>query len=193
MNPASHKSDIVFETSRLYASNWEASDLQDAFSMYGDADVTRYMTGAPEPDLEAMEKRLAWLIDRNRSLPAAMGSFPVYTRDRHQLVGAALIKPLPDNDEQPTDDIEIGWHLKKSFWGYGFASEFGRELLRIGFEQLGESFLHAVVDVENDASRRVAERIGMRFCGTTTKYYSGEPILHFQLTAEEFAEQNASN
>lgn len=181
----------MIETRRLIIREWRPEDAAEAFRMYGDPDVTRFIGGAAVPDPEAMRTRMDWIIARNNRLPEGYGSFAAVSRATGQLIGTAMIKPMPGADGELTDDIEVGWHLAKKNWGQGYATEFGHALLRHGFEVLQIELLHAVVDPPNVASRRVAERLGMNHVGQTTLYYDGDPIEHFQLDRETWQQQQA--
>jgi ribosomal-protein-alanine N-acetyltransferase len=176
---------MVFETQRLFARVWQLDDAEAAFRIYGDPEVTRYIGGHTEPDLDAMVTKLEFLIERNRNLPEGHGSFSLILKQTDEIVGAALLKELPNADSAPSGDIEIGWHLARCHWKQGFATEAGFALLEHGF-QLGLSELHAVVDSPNTASRRVAERLGMRHVGQSTRYYGGVVVEHFVLSRAEW-------
>ncbi len=57
---------------------------------------------------------------------------------------------------------EVGFVFNPAFHGRGLATEAAREMLRLGFEELG---LHRIVgrcDARNDASARLLRRLGMR-------------------------------
>lgn len=61
--------------------------------------------------------------------------------------------------------LEIGWALRREFWGRGYAAEIGHAGLAYAFNVLGA---HAVVSCtvrHNARSRAVMERIGMRYAG----------------------------
>ena len=57
---------------------------------------------------------------------------------------------------------ELGWVLDPAFTGHGYATEAARGLLRVCFEDLGVRRVVAGCFVDNDASWRLMERIGMR-------------------------------
>jgi ribosomal-protein-alanine N-acetyltransferase len=61
------------------------------------------------------------------------------------------------------DEVEIAYLLDKTFWGQGLATEAAQGILKYGFEQLKLIRLICMIDPENIASQRVAERIGMTF------------------------------
>ena len=58
--------------------------------------------------------------------------------------------------------VEVGWRFDPDVWGRGYASEAARAGLHQAFTTLGLPEVCSVPQVENTASVRVAERIGMR-------------------------------
>src|SRR5208283_3780979 len=56
---------------------------------------------------------------------------------------------------------EIGYHLRRDFWGQGFATEAAIACRDWGFANLKTERLISLIRPENLASRRVAERMGM--------------------------------
>ncbi|WP_244944953.1 GNAT family N-acetyltransferase [Nostoc sphaeroides] len=36
---------------------------------------------------------------------------------------------MPDKDGLPTQDYEVGWHLRRASWGKGYATEAGQVML----------------------------------------------------------------
>lgn len=178
---------IVFETERLVAHSWDPDrDAEAAFAIYGDPEVTRHIGGETMADVEATRARLRTVVERNAKHGHPFGGFPLFLRDTGELVGAALLKPLPDADGRPTEAIEVGWHLKRSAWGHGYASEAGRAVLARGFDRLDEARIHAVVEQDNPRSMAVARRIGMRHLGQTDRFY-GKTLELFAITREEHA------
>ncbi|MGC9665997.1 GNAT family N-acetyltransferase [Planosporangium sp. 12N6] len=57
---------------------------------------------------------------------------------------------------------EIGYVLHPDFVGRGYATEAARALLSLGFDELGLHRVIARIDERNEASARVARRLGMR-------------------------------
>ena len=57
-------------------------------------------------------------------------------------------------------DVEAGWVIGREHWGSGYATEAGREALRQAFATLGVTHVISLIDPENTASRRVAEKLG---------------------------------
>jgi RimJ/RimL family protein N-acetyltransferase len=61
--------------------------------------------------------------------------------------------------------LEIGWALRREFWGRGYASEIGRAALAYAFDVLEVQAVVSCTVRHNARSRAVMERIGMRYAG----------------------------
>ena len=75
--------------------------------------------------------------------------------------GAILTVPLIAH----ANWLEIGWALRREFWGRGYASEIGRAGLAFAFDVLGMQAVVSCTVRHNMRSRAVMERIGMRYAG----------------------------
>ncbi len=62
-------------------------------------------------------------------------------------------------------DVELGYRLRPSVWGRGYATEGARACLGAAFTGLGIDRVVAIVEPGNAASVRVLEKIGMRPAG----------------------------
>ena len=61
------------------------------------------------------------------------------------------------------DEVEVAFTIAREYWGQGLATEAARAILQHGLEGLNLSRLICLIELENIASQRVAEKIGMRF------------------------------
>ncbi|MBO0803055.1 MAG: GNAT family N-acetyltransferase [Nocardiopsaceae bacterium] len=61
--------------------------------------------------------------------------------------------------------LEIGWALRREYWGRGYASEIGHAGLAFAFDVLGARAVVSCTVRHNARSRAVMERIGMRYAG----------------------------
>jgi RimJ/RimL family protein N-acetyltransferase len=191
-----------FTTPRLIARDWTAGDLEAAFAIYGRDEVARWL--GPQPrrpveDLTQMRQVLDRRIARAREQPD-YGLWAVELRATGQVVGAALLSPLPGEDTP----VEIGWHLNPDYWGAGYATEAGRGAValafgldRMGPDRVGPGLasrparpvldtVQAVVDPDNIRSLEVCRPLGMRHLGQTGQYY-GLTLELFELTRAEVA------
>ncbi len=64
-----------------------------------------------------------------------------------------------------TPAVDIGWRLKKSAWGKGYATEGAKRCLDFAFGQLGLSKVIATCTADNAKSENVMKKIGMTKAG----------------------------
>jgi RimJ/RimL family protein N-acetyltransferase len=75
--------------------------------------------------------------------------------------------------------LELAWALAPEAWGSGYATEAARAARDWAREELGVEELISIIAVDNVASRRVAERLGMAareqrdFHGARVAIYAG--------------------
>jgi RimJ/RimL family protein N-acetyltransferase len=85
---------------------------------------------------------------------------------------------------------EIGYVLDPSFSGRGYATEAAALMLRLGFGELGLHRIIARLDERNEASARLARRLGMRQEArlVENEYFKGEwsNELDFAMLAREW-------
>ena len=161
---------VKFETKRLIVRTWEEEDAPAGFDMYSRPEVMRFL-GNSKPT-ESEEKMLESIRRINEHYGAdghRYGSWPLIRKEDGALVGAVLLKNLPNSEK-----IEVGWHLNPKYWGNGYATEAGRAAIEYGFKEQGLDVIYAVVFPENGASIRVTQRLGMKPIGRTSDYYESE-------------------
>ncbi|MBH8563419.1 GNAT family N-acetyltransferase [Nostoc sp. CENA67] len=171
----------LFETERLIIRSWIPDrDAEAVFKIYSNPEVTYFLgNGARSTSVESTRQRL---IDWTHEVKNGTGSWAIVEKDTKTIVGTILLEPLPDQHRLPTEDYEVGWHLRRASWGKGYATEAGRGMLNYGFSVLNLPVIYAVVKPEHDASIRVTQRLGMKPMGKTKQYY-GIELLLFQKDA----------
>jgi RimJ/RimL family protein N-acetyltransferase len=145
-------------TARLTLRPYEKGDLAGLHDMFGRDDVCRYLMWEPM-DLAAatalLERRLSQTqaeADGEAILLAAVET------GTGRMVGEFMLRLTSATSRQG----EIGWSMHPDVHGRGLATEGAREVLRMGFEDLGLHRIVAESDPRNLASIRVMEHLGMR-------------------------------
>lgn len=161
--------DFILESPRLGARPWRLDDAAAAFKIYGDREVTQFLSIMSSETEAAAAERISRILERDRQWGGRMGSWALIERATTEVIGCVLIKPLPDDER-----IEVGWHLARSKWGNGYATEAGKTALEYGFEELGQTAIYAIVEPGNHASINVCRRLGMTRLGLTSQYYDRE-------------------
>jgi [ribosomal protein S5]-alanine N-acetyltransferase len=152
---------VIFATARLIVRPWADEDAADAFAIYRDPAVTRYLGGGgPHPDLAFSRRWIDLLAARNKADPPGQGTWAATLRETGRPIGSVLLRPLEGGPE-----VEVGYHLGQPWWGRSYATELARGCLRYGFAELGLRRIVGVTFPENLASQRVLRKAGLRHEG----------------------------
>jgi RimJ/RimL family protein N-acetyltransferase len=155
-------------TERLELRAWSLDDAPAALPVYGHPDVARWLSPAMDrvADVAAMRLLIQTWSAEDARLVAPAGRWTVALRDTGEVIGGAVLLPLPPGNE----DLEIGWQLNPNHWGKGYATEITHSIAKWAFTQdVDEVF--AVVRPRNERAAAVARKTGMQWVGETEKYY----------------------
>jgi RimJ/RimL family protein N-acetyltransferase len=131
--------------------------------------VNEWLTGCPA-DLEGYRElftdpaRLATtvIIELDRPHEASSAGTETYVIGDFMLRREDAWAQLELVEDARGAQAELGWVLDPAFAGHGYATEAVRELIRYCFDDLGVRRVVANCFVDNDASWRLMERVGMR-------------------------------
>ena len=133
-------------------------DIQDFAEYRSDPDVAKYQDwDAPY----SMEKATQFVEEMKAIRPGTPGEWyqiAIELKERGNLIGDCAFHILAEDAQQ----AEIGFTLSRMHQGKGYATEAVTRLLDYLFGELRLHRIRATCDVENLASSRLLERIGMR-------------------------------
>jgi RimJ/RimL family protein N-acetyltransferase len=165
---------MQLDTDRLLLRPLALSDLDDMASLLGDGEALSHW-GQP---LDRNGAR-AW-IERNlaRYQRDGFGRCAIVLRATGELIGdCGLVRATVEG----TDEVELGWIVRRSHWGRRIATEAGAAWRDYAFGPLGLPRIVSMVSEQNAASRRVAEKLGMSV--ERTALWGGLPHLMYSLRA----------
>ena len=151
---------MILETPRLLLREMTESDATDLYLLNSSANVMKYLEG--EPLLSSPDQAIEVL--RLRILPQyslhGVGRWAVLLRDGDTFIGYCGLKYLPE-----TVEYDLGYRFLEKYWGRGYATESALAVLEYGRKHLAGKRIVGKASLENIASVRVLEKIGMRFEG----------------------------
>jgi ribosomal-protein-alanine N-acetyltransferase len=156
-NIFSHMPDL--ETERLYLRPMRVSDAPDMYDYARREEVTRYLLWRPHADVHYTRSYLEYLAGRYRT--GTCYEWAVISKADNKMIGTCGFSSI----DTANNTAELGYVLHPDYWGCGIAAEAARRTLHFGFQVLGLHRTEARYMVENEASRRVMEKLGMRFEG----------------------------
>jgi RimJ/RimL family protein N-acetyltransferase len=153
------------ETERLLLRKPRLDDAPAIFSGWAqDKEVTRYLTWRPHQRIEQTQEFLRICLEAWES----QTRFPymITLKETGEVIG--MINPRIEGFK-----VEVGYGAAPAHWGKGYIPEAMRAIIDWAFQQPEIYRVYATTDVENVASRRVLEKVGMQCEGILRKY-----ILH---------------
>lgn len=147
----------VIETERLALRLLTLDDLDALAAIYRDKDVRKYF---PEGTLtrEQTKEELEWIINVYYG-QYGFGLWATTHKETNEFIGRCGLLPWTI-DGSP--EVEVAYLLAKAYWGQGLGTEAAQAILAYGFERLRLSRLICLIDPANEASVKVAMKIGMR-------------------------------
>lgn len=145
----------VVSTPRLILREMGSADLDDIAALLGDENVMRYY---PRP--KTRSEAQGW-IDRNQRLyrDHGFGLWAVVLRSTGEFVGDCGLTLQHVDD---AGEIEVGYHVRASLQGNGYATEAASAARDFARDRLGLHRLIAIINPANQPSRAVAQKIGLR-------------------------------
>ncbi len=148
----------ILETSRLILRHPVLDDLDSLFALYCDPDVSKYIPDAPR-NYEETREELVWHMNGHPKHPE-LGLWATIHKETGKFIGRCGLLPWTIDGQ---NEVEVAYLISKAYWGQGLGTEAAQAILDYGFEKLNLSRLICLIDKENLASIKVAEKIGMTF------------------------------
>lgn len=149
---------IILQTPRLILRQFTEADAPLILSLNSDPEVVKYLH---EPTLQTVEH--AAQIINDIILPQYknnLGRWAIHTKDNMNFIGWCGLKYRPEIDE-----IDLGYRFMQKAWGKGFATEAAQHTLDYGLNDLQLKLITGRAHIENIASIKVLEKIGMDYVG----------------------------
>lgn len=164
------------ETDRLWLRGHRLDDLGDAFAMWSDPAVTRFIGGKPSTEQQTWG-RLSSYVGHWALL--GFGYWALAEKASGRFVGELGFADFRRAIAPPMRDVpELGWALASHAHGKGYATEAVRAAVAWGDTRFASARTVCMIDVGNHASIRVAEKCGYREFERTT--FNGRPMVFFE-------------
>lgn len=146
------------ETERLALQRLTEADADNLFALDSDPDVMRYLNGGAPTPRDVIEREILPGFLRSYGPYEGFGVWALIERATGDFLGWLSFRP---REGSGPEEVALGYRLRKSAWGKGYAVEGARALIRKGFRELGVQRVIATTYQDNHASRRVMEKVGM--------------------------------
>jgi RimJ/RimL family protein N-acetyltransferase len=154
---------VFMETERLLLRRFTESDLDNLVNLDGDPEVMYFINGGRAVSRDVIQGETLPRFLRAYERFEGFGVWAAIERSTGEFVG--WFEFYPWKDVSP-EEVELGYRLRRSAWGKGYATEGSRALIRKGFTELGVQRVVAETMAVNAASRRVMEKAGLTYVRT---------------------------
>ena len=148
----------LIKTERLGLRNWVSNDLEPFIQMSQDREVMEFF-----PKLLNKEECKSF-IDRMQIHFEKFGFcyFVIDLLETGEFIGFTGM--LNQNYKSKfTPCVDIGWRLKTSAWGNGYATEAAKGCLNFISEQMKLKEIYSIASIPNDSSIAIMKKLGMQY------------------------------
>jgi RimJ/RimL family protein N-acetyltransferase len=155
---------FFIETDRLIMRDLLPTDDVGMFRLDSDADVHRYVGRKPVQTIE--QSRQVIELIREQYVTNGIGRWAVVEKETGDFVGWSGLKLMTTPVNGHVNYYDLGYRFIKAHWGKGYATETALAAVGYGWDILRLDAMYACADLDNSASRRVLEKVGMQYGGT---------------------------
>lgn len=150
-------SNYLFTSKRLGFREWSLNDLDDFFQLNSDVEVMKHF-----PKTLTKEDTKAYIIRLQTQFKNfGHNYYATEVKESGEFIGFIGLA-YQDFESDFTPNVDIGWRLKKSAWGKGFATEGAKRCLDIAFNKLHLDKIISTCTLNNKGSEKVMQKIGMQ-------------------------------
>jgi len=150
----------ILKTERLGLRNWKASDIEPFIEMGKDPEVMQYFPSL----LSGEESRNLIQKLQNHFILHGYCYFAVDILETSEFIGfTGFMNQTWESKFTPC--VDMGWRLKRSAWGKGYATEAAKACLEAALPKFNLKEVYAFTPDKNIPSQKVMQKIGMKYTG----------------------------
>jgi RimJ/RimL family protein N-acetyltransferase len=173
----------MIETPRLLLRRWKRDDLDDYAAICSDPEVMRWIgdgsTLTRDQSADQIER-----IEKHWK-ETGFGLFAAESKATLRLCGFVGLS-TPSFLPEVLPAVEIGWRLAREEWGRGLATEGARRAMGFAFGLRELDRVISIGHVENKASLRIMEKLGMRLERGTTVRATGMSVQVWEIASADW-------
>lgn len=168
----------VIETARTFLRPFCMDDIEPFAKICANPNVMRYIGDGQPVSLDIIAEKISEWIELYEQ--QKYGLMALVIKEKNELLGfCGLMHQTVDGNEY----IELGYRLDEVHWRKGIATESALAVRDYAFKVLEIPMLISIINHKNDASKSVAQKIGMRLMKKTN--FKNVLVDVFCLTKEE--------
>ena len=151
---------VLIETERLIIRNIEEYDVQGIFELDSDPEVHEFLGKKPIKTIEEAKQIIDFI--RAQYVKHGIGRWAIIDKKTEDFIGWTGLK-YEQSLRKEFSYYDLGYRLRKKYWGNGIATETAIESLKYGFEELDLKEIGAAADINHLVSNNILKKIGLKF------------------------------
>jgi ribosomal-protein-alanine N-acetyltransferase len=152
----------IIETDRIFLRPFCIKDIEPFAKICANPNVMRYIGDGKPVSLDIISKKIPEWIELYEK--QKYGLMALVSKETNELIGfCGFLHQIIDGDEY----IELGYRLDEAYWGKGIATEAAVAVRDYAFNVLEIPLLISIINHQNNASKRVAKKVGMKLMKQT--------------------------
>ena len=160
------------ETPRLQLRQFTPDDAEELYYIYSHPGLFKYMSNEKPLLLEQTKAAIQSMTENWEKYN--FGVWAIVHKEDRRLIGHCGLKFLEN-----TTEVQVGYLLLESYWNQGLATEAASAALKYGFEVINLPRIVAIAKPENIASRRVMEKMGMKY--EKDAYFYENDVVYYSI------------
>lgn len=149
---------IIFETDRLLLREQVLEDLDELWEFHCNPENVRFYQNAPAT-FDEVRQELEWDLDWYQK-NSDLAKWAIIDKETAKLIGLCSLLPWTVDG---VEEVEMSYILAEEYRGQGLGTELSQAVIRYGLGKLQIPRIISLIEPENLVSRRVVEKVGMRF------------------------------
>jgi ribosomal-protein-alanine N-acetyltransferase len=159
----------------LFLREFSAEVAAFVFRLNSDPDVIRFNG---DKAFSSIEDARIFLENYEQYALHGFGRWAVIQKSTGKFIGWCGLKYSVSKDE-----VDIGFRFLKTVWNQGYATEATKKCIELGFDKFGIKRIVGRAMVNNHASIKVLEKLGLTFLKTYS--FDGEAGVIYEITCSE--------
>ncbi len=181
---------IVKNSERLSYTLMTRDDGDIMFQLDQDPEVMRYINGGKMISKEDIQNIYIPRMESYTDPSKGWGLWKIISLKNSEFIGFILVRPMAFFTDSPEfKNLELGWRFTQKSWGVGYATEAAKHIKQIIINETDVETFSAIAMVENLASIKIMEKIGMTYVKTdihrdpSLPDIEDEEVVYYQMSA----------
>ncbi len=151
---------VHIETARLILRDLEVEDAEGIFQLDSDPEVHEFLGKSPITTMDQAHHIIASV--RSQYERNGVGRLAIIDKASKDFIGWAGLK-YEEEVRTEFNYYDLGYRLRRKYWGQRIATEAALESLRYGFEDLNLKEIGAAAVAPHTVSNHILRKVGFQF------------------------------